>query len=110
MHGCVLSGFSRIRLFVTQWTVAHQAPLSMEFSRQQYWSGWLLPPSGDLPDPGIKPMALMFPALVVGFFTTSATWDALLDIWRGGEILNLICNKEMQSKIALYITFQSSDW
>ena len=78
MHGCMLSGFSRIRLFMTQWTVAHQAPLSMEFSRQQYWSGWLLPPSGDLPDPGIKPMAPMSLALACGFFTTSATWEALL--------------------------------
>ena len=39
----------------TPWTVAHQAPLSMEFSRQEYWSGWPFPFTGDLPDPGIKP-------------------------------------------------------
>ena len=41
--------------FVTPWTVAHQAPLSMEFSRQEYWSGLLFPPPGDLPDPRIEP-------------------------------------------------------
>ena len=42
-------------LTATPWTVAHQAPLSMGFARQEYWSGWPCPPLGDLPDPGIKP-------------------------------------------------------
>ena len=46
---------SRVHLFVTPWTVAHQAPLSMEFSRQEYCSGLSFPSPGDLPDPGIKP-------------------------------------------------------
>ena len=46
--------FSHVRLFVTPWTVARQAPLSMGFSRQGYWSGLPCPPPGDLPDPGIK--------------------------------------------------------
>ena len=46
---------SSVRLFVTLWTVAHQAPLSMEFSRQEYWSGLPFPSPGDLPNPGIKP-------------------------------------------------------
>ena len=46
---------SRVRLFVTLWTVAHQAPLSMGFSRQEYWSGLLFPSPGDLPNPGIEP-------------------------------------------------------
>ena len=45
---------SRVQLFVTPWTVAWQAPLSMEFSRQEYWSGLLFPSPGDLPDPGIE--------------------------------------------------------
>ena len=55
--------------FVTPWTVALQAPLSMVFPRQEYWSGLLIPSPGDLPDPGIK---LGSPALVLagGFFTT----------------------------------------
>ena len=61
-----------------QWTVAHQAPLSMEFSRQEYWSGLPFPPPGDLPDQEIKPVSLTSPALAEGFFTTSATWEAPL--------------------------------
>ena len=58
---------SRVQLFATPWTVAHQAPLSMGFSRQEYRSGLLFLSPGDLPDPGIEPMS---PALAGGFFTT----------------------------------------
>ena len=54
MHACMLSSFSRVQLFVTPRTVAHQAPLSMGFSRQEYWSGLPYSP-GVLPYPGIKP-------------------------------------------------------
>ena len=72
---CVLSRFSHIWLFGTPWTVACKAPLSMGFSRQEYWSGLSCPPSGDLPNKGIKPRSFMSPALA---FTTSATWEALL--------------------------------
>ena len=50
-----VKSFSRVRLFVIPWTVAHQAPPSMGFSRQEYWSGLLCPPLGDLPDSGIEP-------------------------------------------------------
>ena len=50
-----------------------QAPLSVGFSRQEYWSGLPCPPPGDLPDPGIEPMSLMLPAMAGGFFTTSTT-------------------------------------
>ena len=50
--------------------ITHQAPLSMGFSRQEYWSGLPHPPPGDLPHPGIKPVSLMSPALVGRFFTT----------------------------------------
>ena len=46
---------SSILAWKIPWTVAHQAPLSMGFRRQEYWSGWPLPPPGDLPDPGIEP-------------------------------------------------------
>ena len=46
---------SRVRLFATLWTVAYQAPLSMGFSRQEYWSGLSVPSPGDLPNPGIEP-------------------------------------------------------
>ena len=59
MLGC----FSWVQLFVTLWTVSHQAPLSMGFSRQRYWNGFAYPPPGDLPDPGIEPAPLMSPTL-----------------------------------------------
>ena len=57
-------------------TVARQAPLSMGFSRQEYWSGLLFPPPGNLPDPGIEPGSLRSPALAGGFFTNSTTREA----------------------------------
>ena len=53
-----VKSLSRVRFFVTPWTVAHQAPPSMGFSRQEYWSGLPFPSPGDLPDPGIKPRSL----------------------------------------------------
>ena len=53
---------SYVRLFVTPWTVDYQAPQSMEFSRQEYWSGLPFPSPGDLPDPGIKPVSLALQA------------------------------------------------
>ena len=61
----------------TLWTVVHQVPLSMIFSRQEYWSGLPCPYPGALPNPGIKPMSLTSPALAGKFFTTSTTWEAL---------------------------------
>ena len=63
-HTCM---FSHVWLFATPWTVARQAPLSMGFSRQEYWSGLLCPPPGDLPDPGIKSASS---ALAGKFFIT----------------------------------------
>ena len=69
------SRFSRVRLCVTLWTVAHQAPSSMGSSKKKM--EWLPhSPPGDLPDPGIEPASLMSPALAGGFFTTSANWEA----------------------------------
>ena len=67
---------SVISILATLWTVACQAPLSMGFSRQEYWSGLPFPSPGDLPDPGIEPTSLASPALAGRFFTTSATWEA----------------------------------
>ena len=66
--GCVLSHFSHVWLCATPWTVTHQSPLSMGFSRQEYWSGLPCPPPGDLPEPGIKPSSPMSSALADGFF------------------------------------------
>ena len=67
---CMLSRFSRVQLFETPWTVDCQAPLSIEFSRQEHWSGLPFLPPGDLPDPGIEHTWPASPALADGFFTT----------------------------------------
>ena len=80
-HSVQFSSFqslSRVRLFETLWTVACQAPLSVGFSRQEYWSGLPCPLPGDLPDPGIKPVSLMSPELAGVFFITSATYFSYL--------------------------------
>ena len=69
MENSVLS-LSRVQLFVTPGTVACQAPLSMGFSTQEYWSGLPFPSLGDLPDRGIKPVSPGSPALAGGLFTT----------------------------------------
>ena len=68
------------QLFVTPWTVAHPGPLSMEFSRQEYWSGLTFPSPRDLPDPEIKLASPASPALAGGFFYHWITWEAL--IWK----------------------------
>ena len=60
---CMCESLSHVRLFATLWTVALQAPLSVETSRQEYWSGFPFPSPGDLPDPGIEPKSLVSPAL-----------------------------------------------
>ena len=65
---CVVSS---IQLFVTPWTVACQAPLSMKFSRQEYWSGLPFPSLGDHPDPGIEPVSLVSSVLAGRFFSTA---------------------------------------
>ena len=73
----MLSHFRSVQLFATQWTVAPEAPLSMGFSRQEYWCGLSCPPPGNLPHPGTEPTSLKSPPLAGGFFTTNATWEAL---------------------------------
>ena len=67
-YACVLSC---IRFFATPWTVAHQAPLSIGFPRQEYWSGLPFSPPGDLPYPGTEPVSLKSPALAGRFFGTA---------------------------------------
>ena len=74
---CVCVFSSAVSDSATPWTVAFQAPLSMEFSRQEYWSGMSFPTPGGLPYPGIKPMSLTFLALAGKLFTPSTTWEAL---------------------------------
>ena len=72
----MLSCFSHVQLFATACTVACKAPLSMEFSRQEYCTGLPCPPPRALTNPGVKPASLMSPVLSGRFFTTSATWEA----------------------------------
>ena len=73
---CVCIKLLSVWLFATLWTVAHQATPSMGCTRQEYWSGLPFLSPGYLPNPGIKPMSLMSPALAGGFFTPSTTWEA----------------------------------
>ena len=90
MYACMLS---HVRLFATPWTAAHQAPLSMKSSRQEYWRGWPFPSPGDLFDPGTEPTSLKSPALAGGFFTTSTTnmcnWTFLVS-WKYPQITDQI--------------------
>ena len=77
LNACMLSCFSHAQLSATLQTAAHQAPLSIGFSRQKYCSGLPCPPPGDLPNPATtEPMSLMSPASAGRFFTTIATWEA----------------------------------
>ena len=62
---------SHVQLFAIPWTVIYQAPLSIEFSRQEYWSGLTFPSPGNLPAPRIEPVSPVSPALAEGFFTTA---------------------------------------
>ena len=66
----MLSHFSRVRLFMTLWSIPCQTSLSMGFSKEECWSGLPYPPPGDLPDPGIEPTSLMSSALAGRFFIT----------------------------------------
>ena len=72
----MLSCFSHVQLFATSQTVACQAPLSMGFSRREYWSGLPFPPQWILPHPGMEPVSFMSPVLADGFFTIGANWEA----------------------------------
>ena len=99
----MLSRFSRDRPCATLGTVAHQAPLSRGFSRQEYWSGLPCPPPGDLPHPRTEPES---PALAGRFFTTSATWEAYIS-WCQGLfqllLLSLSFLTVSQDKIIVYV-------
>ena len=77
---CALSHFSHVQVCATLWTLAHQSPLSMGFSRQEYWSGLPFSSPGDLPNTRIEPRSLMSPVLAGGFFTISTTWEALSQV------------------------------
>ena len=84
---CMLRCFSHVRLFVTPWAVDRQCPLSVGFSRQEYWSGLPFPPPGDLPDLGMEPTSLRSSALAGEFFTTSATITIIVTLFLPRELL-----------------------
>ena len=79
-HSACMHAKSRESCLILFETVARQAPLSLEFSRQEYRSELLCPPLGDLPNPGIEPGSPRSPSLAGGFFTTSTTWETLLSL------------------------------
>ena len=81
----MLNHFSRVQLFVMLWTLICQAPLSVGFSRQEYWSGLQCPPPGDLLDRRTEPVSLRSPALASRFSAVSTSSHALArwKRWRG---------------------------
>ena len=99
---CMLSCFSHVWFFVTLWTVACQAPLSMGFSRRESWSGLPFPPPGDLPNPGIKPKSLTPHALAGRFFTTSGTLEAQFSL-EVGENLRIFTVSSVISRLCCLI-------
>ena len=103
---CV-SVLCHVRFFANLWTVTRQALLTMKFSRHKYWSGLPFPSPVDLPNPGIEPTSLMFPALAGRSFTASSTWEA--------QIMNnlvyykfynyLILNNNIQMEVQILIIY-----
>ena len=86
---CVCSCFSHVQLFVTSWTIARQAPLSMGFSRQEYWSRLPYPPLGDLLDPGTESPSPVSPALEADFLPAEPLGKPSLIYYRIVYILGL---------------------
>ena len=78
---CPVCVFSHVWLYATPWTVAHQAPLSMELFRQEYWGRLPVPSPGDLPDPWIEPASPESPALASGFFATAPLGEPIQTAW-----------------------------
>ena len=85
-----MKSLSCVRLFVTLWTIAYQAPLSMGFSRQEYWSGLPFPSPGDLSDPGIEPR---FPALEADALTSEPPGKPLGILGSGSQNKSAPCSK-----------------
>ena len=99
----LIASLSHVRLFATPQTVAHQAFLSMEFFRQEYWSGPPRRSPGDLPHPGIKLASLTSPALAGKFLTTSATLEAPVALGLRGHCSKAV--SELRNKCMLIHTY-----
>ena len=101
MRVCMLSHFSHVWQFVISGTVAHQAPLSMDFSRHEYWSGMPFPTPGDLPNPGTEPLSITSPSLAGGFFTASrhlGSHQGTLSVTKKYIYVNKILEESFTSK------------
>ena len=99
---CIIRCFSCVRLFVTLWTIASQAPLSMGSSRKEYWSALPYSPPGDLPNPGIKPASLMSLALTSRFFWHKSQQDRLWHTSQSNGNKNK--NKQVGPKLKSFCT------
>ena len=110
----MLRNFSLVWLCATLWTVARQVPLSMGFSRLEYWIGLPFPSPGKLTDSGIKPMSLMSPALAGGFSTTRATWEAQMSPWVSpiipGSDNKVPFTWHINHTKASFVSLESSKW
>ena len=93
-----VKSFSRVRIFATPWTVAHQAPLSMGFSRQEDWSGLSFPFPGDLPNPGIEPRS---PTLQADALTSEPPGKPFIGIWVSNSEIILKSRVEQIGKYIL---------
>ena len=93
-----VKSLSRVQLFVTPWTVAHQAPPSMGFSRQEYWSGLPFPSPGDLRDPGIQPRS---PTLQADTLTSEPPGEPFIGIWVSNSEIILKSRVEQIGKYIL---------
>ena len=91
---------SRVLLFVTPWAAANLAPLSMGFSRQEYWSGLPFRSTGDLPDPGMKPASLISPASAGRFFTTRSPGKPALHSYM---LITLVCAYVVCVFVCVYV-------
>ena len=89
--------------FAIPWTVAHQDPLSMGFSRREYWSGLPCPSPGDLPDPGIKPVFLTSPSLAGWFFTISTPWQ-----WKCSKDAKKVPKERIEQHVKMQIYTEAS--
>ena len=96
---CAMCSLSRVWFFAIPWSVAHQAPLSMRFSQQEYCSGVPCPPPRDRPNPGVKSASLMTPAMAGRLFTTSSTQIYYLDNSDYSFKSNVLCQFRQKYKM-----------
>ena len=98
-----VKSLSRVRLFATPWTVAHQASPSMRFSRQEYWSGLPFPSPGDLPDPGIEPGSPTLQADALPSEPPGKTFQE----GRSGQIWQILQGGDAKGNVTMSMTFSA---